>query len=333
MAHAEDRISSEKQQLLAGLAERGLREARPVFDWLQKALDTNSLKLVELQRSQQASMEAFFDTIAVGGRSSTVMGCLQRIRFPWTKRESPAPTVDLKKWVQTRFMPEATWTHPDGLPGGFGYFPLLRRESSDGRVVPCGPNETSSDLDLSLVGSEFDWVTLRVEIYDFVRCVPAMRPHVRTLSRFIKEAAYITACRDFMQCRFPAKEIVVEECGLGYAFLPAVVHPNPFGYGPGRFGVALKLFRFAVLKNADVEVSMIFLSVPRSTAVLHLWGLDPVYGTARLLDFFTFRRFGILKGLQDKLDRQFMTQHGVVHQSAIEGLRRTWEETRWSGRG
>jgi hypothetical protein len=230
-------------------------------------------------------------------------------------------------------MPEATWTHPDGLPGGFGYFPLLRKECRSGRVVAFGDPGRASELDLSRVGTDYDWVTLKVEIYDFVRCVPAMRPHVKTLSRFIKEAAYITACSDFMQCHFPDGEKIAEECGLGYAFLPAVVHPNPFGYGPGRFGVALKLFRFAVLQNGDFEVSMIFLSVPRSTAVLYLWGLDPVYGTARLLDFLTFRRLGILRGLQDRLDRQFLTQHGVVHQSAIEGLRRTWEETRWSGRG
>jgi hypothetical protein len=322
-------LSESRRQALVPKCEAAVRGGREILPWVQESIDRGELDLFELERTADSAIRGFVGQIRQADPRSSVVGCLQDVQFHRSADAGRRPPVSLREWLDTRFFEEAQFRHPDGLPGGFGYNPLLGKLSGGGGVVMMPQPGEQKFAKPSEVGRRYDWVTMQVEIYDFVRCVPALKPYVKQASKLIKEAAYVALAPEFQQFKFPADPDVAASCTLGYSFVPATVHANIFGYGPGRFGIALKFFRFALLKSGDIRVTMLFLSVPRSEGVFYFWGFDPMYGSARLADLVTLGRARAFQKIRDKFDRQFMLQHGIVHRSAIEGLRATWEGTNW----
>jgi len=314
---------------LAEISERGLSSGRNALAWYRAEARAGRISLFDLARDDSSLMRGFFAALDFEGRRTEAMGCLQTHRYapdPAIRRE--ASPHSLAAYVNRSFLGECRRMCPDGLPGGFGFKPLLARLRSGEFQAPQG-SALEPFPDLSSLGDRYDWVTFQVDIHDFVRAMPGMRRNPRFFSRFIKEAACVTAHADFMNCDLLRRPGDLEACSLGYAFLPVLVHPNSFGYGPGRFGAAFKLFTFALLESGEVEIRMLFLSIPRSEGVFNFGGFDPVYSVVDALDRATLGRLGLGKSVHDRLDRKFLLTHGRCHQAAIDGMRPVWEGTRW----
>ncbi|HYK91672.1 MAG TPA: hypothetical protein VE398_23090 [Acidobacteriota bacterium] len=317
-----------RDRALIEKSEQALRQGTQLLNWWRDLSSQGSLKRFPLMPSESPDliMEGFFDQTLIDGKVTPAMGVLQTIRFNLNRADGPY--TNLKDFVNRRLLSAAHWQNPDGLPGGFGYSVLLHKTKDHG-VYGRFPSPDPQNFDFDQLETSYDWVMLQVDLYDFVRSFPPLRRFVKLLAGIIREAAYLVANEDFTHNLFPAIPPKKVQTDLGYAFVPATVYPNFFGFGPGRFGAAVKLFRFGLVTDNVFSVDMAFLLAPRSEKVLYFWGFDPVYSTVDLLDALTFGRRNIKQRAHDKLDSVMLRQHGQVHENFILGLRKTIEAQNW----
>ncbi|MGE3375882.1 MAG: DinB family protein [Vicinamibacteria bacterium] len=319
-------------QAFAADAEKALRTGREIVEWWRTKALENALELFPLKPAYPPyyEMQAFFDEILFLGQMKpiSIMGCLQRNRF---KRRRP-PTGDagahLESFIDERFLEKSLRYHPGGEAGGFRYRPICFKEKG-GRLVEPADREALG-ADLAAFRNGLEWGVLQVDILDFVRVNKTLEPYNKTLSRFIRESAYVVIHEDLAREITKAPKGVMAERRFGYAFLPREVESNLFGFGPGKFGAAIKQWRFLLYLNGDVEVEVAFLVAPRSQKVLDVAGFDPVYASVGMVDLMSLGVFGLRESAHAALDRVFLEHHGTVHADVVLGMADVWEGQRWT---
>jgi len=117
---------------------------------------------------------------------------------------------------------------------------------------------------------------------------------------------------------------------VGYPFVEFAPEPNIFGFGPGKFGIALKYFTFRLHRDGEVTTEMDFLAAPRAEKVFDFGKYipDPFYGTADLVEMLTLG-FVSSAGFHDKMDTSMLVTHCRVHQALMDGLSDVWNT--WLG--
>jgi hypothetical protein len=161
-------------------------------------------------------------------------------------------------------------------------------------------------------------VLLLVHIHDFVM-------DIGPIKKRIKEAAYIAPNPGFVHIAVNPSPEYLFEISIGYPFVDVAPHPNIFGFGPGKFGAAVKLFSFFLTTKQEVRVRMTFAAAPRAQKVFDFGKSipDPVYGGAQLLHYVTA---GLVnpQAIHDRMDTQMLITHCQVHQALMEGAERVW---------
>src|ERR1700757_4573206 len=115
-------------------------------------------------------------------------------------------------------------------------------------------------MDWRELGSRYAWILMTVHIHDFV---VQMGPWQK---RF-KEAAYVVPHAGSARVTANPSPEVLLEVSIGYPFVDVAPLHNFFGFGPGKFGAAVKLFSFLLTRQGEVRVRMIFAAAPRSRKV------------------------------------------------------------------
>ena len=301
---------------LLGATRAALASGDQLMQWWRTQNRGESLPTFPLVRPSRSlvEMSGFYSRTADG--ETPVMGCLQRARLGVPSSNS---VFDSLKSLPGQFASLCAWTRPDGGRGGFTYTPLLRQRTGVETPEPASPEEA---VDFGL--QELDWLVARVDIHDFARAIPLLAPISGMASRFVREAAMVVVHRNYRSrtdCRGQA-----QGCCFGYSFLPLAPEPSPFGFGPGHFGGAIKLFEFTRSEEGALEVSLAFIVSPRSEKVLDLAGFDPVYSTIELLDRLTFRGLRLSRRAHDRLDAVMLRLHGVVHHRLLTEMAQRWAE-------
>lgn len=313
-------------QAFADDAEEALSKGRQIVEWWRSKALESALRLFPLSNDlpKDADMQGFFDEILLLGemKPTTIMGCLQRQRFKRGRSPLAEATPNLETFVDDHFLAKCLEARADGSPGGFRYRPLCFKEK-DGRI-------TKPEDAVPRVSSVRDreWGVFRVDILDFVRANRMLAPYDPVLSRFVRESAYVVIHEDLALEPTKAPKVLAER-RFGYAFLPRTVEPNVFGFGPGKFGAAIKQWRFLLFLNGDVEVQVAFLVAPRSQRVMDIAGFDPVYSSIGLAEIFSLGALGLRKKGHSALDKVFLKHHGTVHGAVVAGLSEIWESQRW----
>ena len=168
------------------------------------------------------------------------------------------------------------------------------------------------------MGSRYRWVLLTVQIHDFVMDFGPFR------KRF-KEAACVAPNSSFVEVKDDPSPDCELEITVGYPVVEFTPIPNVFGFGPGKFGAAIKLYTFMLMRSGDVRTRMGFMAAPRCEKVFDFGKSipDPVYGGAALISAVTF---GLWKtdAFHRKLDSGMLAQHSRVHQSLMDGVDKVW---------
>ena len=305
-----------------------LRQGAQLASWWKDRHESLSVFTLFESQPQGARVQGFFDQVEIDGAERTAMGCLQRASFQLGESSPLGQAEGFCESLKKHFCQSARWQRGNGLPGGFGYRALAFQKSGNPEAEYF--QSAPSTVNFNEVGPMYEWLLLQVDINDFVRSFPPLRPFARFLHRFIREAAFIVSHSDYQTRVLAGESDSVAECRFGYAFVPALVEANHFGFGPGRFGIAIKQFDFRLLESRRLDIHVSFLVTPRSEQVLDFWGVCPVYGLAHLLDRATFGGLGIRERAHDKLDRQMLTQHGRVHNNLLQDMRESFES--WPGR-
>jgi hypothetical protein len=255
----------------------------------------------------------------LNGAERSVMGVRQYVEFARVQKRHDAGRL-LKDFVLGEFLSRANWLNPDDTPGGFDVKKSLFKRM-DGEYGQFADADRQGAMDWRDIGTTYRWVLLTVKLNDFGM---KMGP----LDLRLDEAVCVTPVPEFVHVvDNPTPEYALE-VSIGYPFIDYAPIPNHFGFGPGKFGIAIKLFSFFLTHDNRIRVWMDFAAAPRAEKVFDLWGLDPVYGGADLIDKMTG---GLIASapIHESMDKLMLAKHCHVHQKLMDGAAKKWDE--WLG--
>lgn len=259
----------------------------------------------------------YFANVQISGKTLSAVGMRQEIQF--SSISPPNPEEKLRDFVFGEFMPRAHWKYDDGYPGGFTIHPMLYR-TVKGEYGKIPPTAKEGCIDWRELGTEYDWSLVTIKLYDFVINIG---PFLKRLD----EAVAVVLHRDFIHIvENPAPGYKLE-IAIGYPFIAFAPIPNFFGFGPGKFDWAVKLFSFLLTDKNEIVMRMNFVAGRRPSKVLDFGKLipDPVYGGAAMLHAMTLGLWSKSK-FHDEVDGEMMRAHGRVHQALADGAARIWED-------
>jgi hypothetical protein len=274
---------------------------------------------LNLKRQYALSNRAYgyFSDLKVGSQTKTVIGIRQEVEFG--RIPGPNPEERLKKYVLSVFLPTSHWTYANGWPGGFTFEQLLYC-TVDGQLGRYPKEEAATVQDWTLIGTRYRWSVFTVFLNDFV-------VRLGPVNRRLREAATLVQHPDFVHIvEKPAKGYKLE-VAFGYPFLEYAPIPNYFGFGPGKFNWAVKLFSFRLRDNNEVRCDMDFAAGARPCKVFDFGRRVPcpLYGGVGLLQTLSLGIYNAQK-FHDWMDGAMVAQHGRVHQALMEGAAKVFAE-------
>ena len=280
----------------------------------------------------------FFDEAPLdGGRSMPIMGVIDEAFYdrPKANGKMLAPTVEwvqeqLREFVLHYFLRVSSFRlaekiAPEGqdIPDseierkGMRFEQVLAQKKGAAAAEPFLAAEAALVSDLREVGEIYDWLALKLRIYDFTVDV---RPFGNGGPRFalpLKEESYLVVTPDFVTDRENPAEGVLGEYGFGYAFVKNSVR-GPFAYGPGEFEAAFQTINFRLLESGEIFVRMTFVS-NRPDRIVNL-SLDPLDWGFDLSDRMSFGLGGALTGPLRQLMGDFPGQLSAPLKRVLGGL-------------
>ena len=195
-------------------------------------------------------------------------------------QNSPPAPLDLLSWCPK----------DDPSRRGFGFSQLFYQSCGINEVKRFAGAERSRIVDLRELGKKYDWIILRVQIFNFQFRLTPFGPDSPELVLPLKTASYLVMSPEFVLCDdHPSSPEELGRYGLGYAFIR-----NPersvLGYGPGEFEAAFESIEFIVFKDGRVCAKLAFVTnVPER--ILNI-SVDPFSWTAAAWDA-ACRRLGL----------------------------------------
>jgi hypothetical protein len=313
---------SAQERFLVEKTEEAIRDGVELERWCRDPARQLKEVLLDLKKTYLLPNKAYgyLSEVKMNGKMESVMGVRQLVDF--SKISGANPEQQLRDFVLGEFLPRAHWVYPDGYPGGFTIEQSLYRDMK-GEYGRFPEAEREGCIDWRALGTKYAWSLLTVYIHDFNM---QFGPY---LKRF-KEAAAVVMHSDFVHVVENPKKGCKLEVTVGYPFVEFAPIPNNYGFGPGKFGSAVKLYSFFLTDTNEVKVVMDFAAAPRCSKVFDFGKNipDPVYGGARVLGMFSLGMWNP-QAFHDKLDLGMVSQHARVHQALMEGSAKIWDS--WAG--
>jgi hypothetical protein len=168
---------------------------------------------------------------------------------------------------------------------GFGFSQLFYKPVGMNEVRAFPTYDQQAIVDQRLVGKLYEWLLLKVRIFDFNFRTRPFGENGPELVAALNEESNLIVHQDFINDKERPLPGVLGDFGIGYSFVKSPV-PGPFGYGPGEFDAALELINFRVYETGYVSVRMIFVS-NRPTKVTNVV-VDPLRWGLQIADLFSF---------------------------------------------
>ena len=336
----------------------------------------------------------FFDEVDVDGRPLPVMGNYQemfydRPRTPVSRSREPGEWMrdQIREFVLRYFMRVSDYRQPeayvrcdrpappsylerlswcpveDPVTEGFGFSQHYYKLRDTGLIGKFPVDARSAIVDLREIGTKYEWIVVKVRIFDFRFTFKPLGPGALELSIPLTEESYLVLTRDFIANEDAPASGMLGRYGFGYAFIK---DPSQglIAYGPGQFDAAIELIDFHVLESGETRVSMAFV-VNRPQKIANV-ALDPLGWSLRVADVFslglTSRLLAPVKSALDmaptslgvfdpvftyisaanalsankaaeelcisreQLERDFLVQHFMQHYTTIVGSLLTWRQ-------
>jgi len=333
-----------------------LAKGRALREWWKRTYAADSFdrkfKLTSTFNRPDESF-GFFDEVPYSGSTMKVMGNYQEMLYD--RIRGPAKSApDLAEWIHQQvkafvlryFMrissfrpPEAyapddraepqgffrnlSWCDtPDIQRQGFGFKQLFYKLRGGG-IGQFSEEEESIIADLREVGPKYDWLLLKVTIFDFkfvlnLSGFTLMELSTPQLAFPLTEASYLVMTSDFITNQERPAPGILGRYGFGYSFVK-----NPYEgmirYGPGEFDAAIELIDFIVQDNGDVRVAMAFVANrPQQLASV---SLDPIGWGFKLADFATLGMSSrVLAPVKETIDRMQLSFGAIDPVQTYVGL-------------
>lgn len=318
LVNAAGRRDGDDEQILATV-DRYLARGLALKRWYDAALPGARFREVfDLTHTPHHpdSSYGFFDTVTLPEGPCPVIGCYQQMFYDRPGQMTDFNTRHRAEWLrQVRefvlhyFMRISTFTTPQTSigggypppgeyrsplswcrsdsedPGGFGFTQLFYKLRETGQVFRFPPHEAFSIVDLRDIGTRYEWVVLKVRIYDFDVRLKPFGDNAPELMADLGEDSYLVITRDFILDQQNPEPGVIARYGFGYAFLHSIT-PKLEAYGPGEFYAAFKSIQFDVDPKGIMTVRMGFVA-NRPSGVVNL-RVKPFVWSFRMADWLSF---------------------------------------------
>jgi hypothetical protein len=253
----------------------------------------------------------FFDCAPVGGSDVRVMGVVQEMFYDRQKLASGAAIrAQFKEFILRYFMRVSHLRQPDAVPEdgrqprsyvqralswlpedlehrvGFGYRQLYFKRQGSGVIGKFGEASQHAIVDLRDIGPVYDWILLKVNIFDFNLSFSPLGGEAFKFQVPLKESNYLVLGPSFITNEDDPEPGVLGRYGYGYAFVPYSPDPGLLAYGPGHFAAAIQTVEFTVLASGEIRVRAAFV-VNRPDKIAKV-DIAPIDWGFRLADMMTF---------------------------------------------
>ncbi len=389
-------VFTDKDRLLLDRVENALADGRALKRWWDQTYPNGFAEKFELERvfNRPDSSFGFFDQVTLDDVVLPVMGNFQEMfydqpRTPaslnreaalWMRDQTrefvlryfmrvsafrqPEVYVESERRNLPSYLKSLSWCNePDILRQGFGFTQHYYKLRDTGQIGKFPAGSESAIVDLREIGRKYEWIVVKVRIFDFSFRFRPFGSNGPELSFPLTEESYLVLSRDFILDEDETSPDYLGRYGLGYSFIrdPA---QGLIGYGPGQFRAAIEIINFEVQKSGEIRVSMIFVA-DRPERITNI-SLNPVDWSFRLADLFSFgmasRLFGPVRnsferiptGLdsidpvygfislvnaltadhatrqlcisREQLEKDFLAQHFIQHYATIVGSLLTWRQ-------
>ena len=392
-----DGFSDEDRAILQS-AEKYLRDGIMLKRWWEQADRYGYRQRFELSRNfnRPDTSYGFFDEVSLPEGTMPIMGNVQEMFYDQPRVPSNLNSVatewlqlQLREFVLHYFMRVSSFRQPDAFVesdrpagegplgrlswctreetrrAGFGFSQLFYKLRETGEIGRFVGDEQSAIVDLREIGKKFEWIIVKVRIFDFAFRFRPAGPSGPEVVFGLNEESYLVLSRDFILDQQNPEPGVLGSYGIGYAFIK-----NPdqglIAYGPGQFDAAFESIQFNVHASGEIRVRMVFVvNRPRQIANV---AIDPIGWSNRMVDIFSLgmasRIFGPVKDFFDQvplkfgsfdpvygyvalansltsgwagnalcisreqLDKDFLVQHFMQHYQAVVGSLLTWRQIR-----
>jgi len=310
---------SAHERFLVQKSEEALVTGIQLERWCRDPNRRISEFLLNLKRTYALPNKAYgyFSNVEISGKTRSLIGVRQEVEFG--RARGPHPEEQLKKYVMSVFLPSSHWTYPDGWPGGFTFEQMLYCDA-EGRLGRYPADMRDAPRDWNEIGTKYRWSLFTTFLHDFV-------VRVGPISKHLKEAVALVQQHEFVHVVENPGQGFKLEVAFGYPFIDYAPIPNKFGFGPGKFDWAVKLFSFKLRENNDIRCDMDFAAGARPSKVFD-FGKNvpcPLYGPADALQKITGGLYNAQK-FHDWMDGAMVTQHARVHQALMEGAAKYFSE-------
>jgi hypothetical protein len=286
------RLTADEQELLGGV-DRYLRRGVELQTWWRGKIESGGHfeQRFELGRTfnEPGASFGFFDTAPVDGQPTPVMGNFQEMFYDQPKqRPDGRPGAaewmreQLRTFVLRYFMRVSDYREPQGFAEtwrpptslllqtiswcprgdprllGFGFKQLYYKLKS-GAVGRFKPEEAFAIVDLRELSRRYEWIVVKVCIFDFNLTFKPLGPGLPQISIPLQEDSLLVLSADFVADEERPAPGQLGRYGLGYAFIRSE-QPSFFAYGPGQFDAAFERIDFAVDDDGRVRVSATFVA-------------------------------------------------------------------------
>ena len=386
---------SDEERLLLDSVEEYLARGLDLLRWWETAAPAGSFaERFELGRTfnEPSQSFGFFDRAPVAGADLAIMGNFQEMFFdqpksPQSARSDAAGWMrdQMREFVLRYFMRVSDFREPEGYSAsegrsaagwpellswcpcedvsrkGFGFQQLYYKRRDTGEVGKFPAEERFAIVDLREIGPKYEWIVVKVCIFDFNFTVRPFGPGNPQLVVPLQEDSYLVLSSRFLSNQEEPEPGVLGRYGLGYSFIK-----NPtqgvLAFGPGEFDAAIELIDFEVRENGQTRVDMAFVanrperlvnfsfdpiglglrmadltSLGMASFLLapfrgRMGGLswpriefDPVYAYVDLMNLLTGGTAAEdLCISRDQLDKDFLVKHFMQHYQTIAGSLATW---------
>ena len=254
----------------------------------------------------------FFDTAVIRNAEMPVMGIVQEMFYDRQKmakgeairdrmREfvlkyfmrvshlhQPEPAAEAEAAPASRLERALSWLPQDSEHRvGFGCEQLYYKRRGTGEIGKFVGEERSAVVDLRDIGTVYDWILLKVDVFDFGVSFAPFGSEAPKLQMPLKDPTYLVIGPPFIKNEDNPEPDVLGHYGFGYAFVPYA--PDGGGimaYGPGHFAAAIQSVDFTITSDGEIRVRAAFV-VSRPNKIAQV-DIDPIDWSFRLADMLTF---------------------------------------------
>jgi hypothetical protein len=304
---------SEADRAILAYAEQTLANGSELLRWWRRKDRTGDyadrFDVVREYASGDRSF-GFFDCAPVGGSDVPVMGMVQEMFYDRQKLASgEAIRAQLKEFILRYFMRVSQMRQPGALAEdgrqprsfvralswlpedsehrvGFGYQQLYYKRHGTGAIGKFAEADQFAIVDLRDIGTVYDWILLKVNIFDFNLSFSPFGGDVFKFQVPLKESNYLVLGPSFLTNQDDPEPGVLGHYGYGYAFLPYAPDPGMLAYGPGHFAAAIQTVDFTVRASGEIRVRAAFVvNRPDKIAKVDIAPLDWGFQLADMMTF------------------------------------------------